>query len=294
MPSRRRPLHATAHPVAPAAPATVATAPGDRPRPRARRQGFTLIELLTVIAIIGILAAILIPTIEACRRQARTSREVSAARHVMAAFQMAADERRGVYLSLLANGESSNEGGAAITNGTAAGRWPHHLRPYLGNRFKNALYVGEQADYYDEVLAGAAVDYTLTLGPSFGMNGDFVGAEPAQRLKDRPVRKLEEAALPSKLIAFTSAQRRDLDPKAGYFRVAAPYAGWPAADVRGVPPDFAQDAAYGYVSYRLGGKAAVIFLDAHVELLTCAELRDMRLWSDQARRRGEPDYRPAY
>ena len=260
-----------------------------------RRGGFSLVELLAVVAIVGALAALLLPALDACRSQARKSREISAARQMMAAFQMAADERKGVYLSLINNGaDSRNEGGQAVSMSAAAVRWPHHLRPYLGNRFKAVLYIGEQADYYDQIVGGAAADYGLTLGTSFGMNGLFVGSVPSANIKDRPVRRLEDAALPGKLIAFASANARALDPKAGYFKIESPFVGWPAADLSAPPSDTALDAAYGYVAYRLGGRAAAVFLDGHVELQTCAQLRDMRLWSDQARRRDDPDYRPAY
>ncbi|RRJ97083.1 prepilin-type N-terminal cleavage/methylation domain-containing protein [Opitutaceae bacterium TAV4] len=44
---------------------------------RARRHAFTLIELLTVIAIIGILAAILIPTVSTVRKTARKAECIS-------------------------------------------------------------------------------------------------------------------------------------------------------------------------------------------------------------------------
>lgn len=259
------------------------------------RRGFTLVELLTVLAIVGVLAALVVPVVASCRAQASKSREIAAARQLMAAFQMAADERRGVFLSLRNNtADSANEGGAKVAHGEAAARWPHHLRPYLGDRFKNALYVNEQSRYYDAIVAGSLPDYTLTIAPSFGFNGLFVGAVASQNIKDRPVRKLEEALLPSKLIAFASAQARELHPDAGYFKIESPAIDWPSADPAAVPGDSSLDAAYGHLSYRLGGKAAVIFLDGHVELLPCARLRDMRLWSDQARRQDKPDYRPAF
>ncbi|MDR1281760.1 MAG: DUF1559 domain-containing protein [Opitutaceae bacterium] len=55
---------------------------------------FTLIELLTVIAIIGILAAIIIPTVGKVRQTARQAQSASNLRQIGLALNMAADDNR--------------------------------------------------------------------------------------------------------------------------------------------------------------------------------------------------------
>jgi prepilin-type N-terminal cleavage/methylation domain-containing protein/prepilin-type processing-associated H-X9-DG protein len=72
------------------------------PIPQPRRSlpttaAFTLIELLTVIAIIGILAAILIPTVGRVRSSARTSQCASNLRQIGSATLLYANDNRGAF-----------------------------------------------------------------------------------------------------------------------------------------------------------------------------------------------------
>lgn len=262
----------------------------DMPPARPRHRAFTLLELLVVIAIIGVLAALVVPTIGACRGHARKSREISAARQLLVAYHLSAEENRGVLLPLqdVASG-TTNERRQTIT-GIAAYRWPHRIRPYLGDRFRATLYVNDQAEFYDEKLND---DYALSIATTFGLNGVFVGGDFSTLVKDRPVRRLSEAAAPARLIAFASTHYREYHPKSGYWRVSAPSFGWPSVDPAGLPATPAQDAAYGHLAARWDGRAAVAYLDGHVELQSTAQLRDMRLWSDLARRADNPNYAPA-
>ena len=72
------------------------------------RNAFTLIELLTVIAIIGILAAILIPVVSSVRESARASKCVSNLRQIGMAFHAFAADNQDRFPGLFYNGQPSH------------------------------------------------------------------------------------------------------------------------------------------------------------------------------------------
>jgi prepilin-type N-terminal cleavage/methylation domain-containing protein/prepilin-type processing-associated H-X9-DG protein len=126
------------------------------PRPQA---AFTLIELLTVIAIIGILAAILIPTVGAVRESARATQCVSNLRQIGVGLRMFAEDNRG-FLPVATN---FTAGVQSHYNGWRPFENPYHTHPQwsgqLGSYIKLESGNGSGNDGTPRVFVCRSVKY---------------------------------------------------------------------------------------------------------------------------------------
>jgi prepilin-type N-terminal cleavage/methylation domain len=109
-------------------------APGRR-APLSPRAAFTLIELLTVIAIIGVLAAILIPVVGRVRQSARTAHCIKNLQNIGAAFQLYAADNKGLYPALRWRSQDADRLPSSQLNPSTKG-WQIEISPYLARDIK--------------------------------------------------------------------------------------------------------------------------------------------------------------
>jgi prepilin-type N-terminal cleavage/methylation domain-containing protein/prepilin-type processing-associated H-X9-DG protein len=210
---------------------------------KTKPQAFTLIELLTVIAVIGVLAAILIPAVSKVRHRAQTTEAISNLRQIGAAALLYANDHQGKVPGL---------GNDTTTNGMgAAGA----LFPYLESRTMDGFPTWEELKRtYLAIRDPRMPDEILRDGWNWlGFNGlfaDYPQAVSGGPQPDKDERRLLNFEKPNQVIYAASGN--------GNLKVDQ------ASNPAQLPvPKSPRQGFY----FCHDGAVPVAFLDGHVEML---------------------------
>jgi prepilin-type N-terminal cleavage/methylation domain-containing protein len=215
----------------------------------ARPRAFTLIELLTVIAIIGILAAILIPTVGRVRVSAKASTSASNLRQLSSAHNLYAAERR----DSLVSGPKDADGNAA---------WHGQLYGYVPRALRTTIFQNPNAA--SNIVPSAIPFNTYSINPNLNQGeGQPFGTKVKYY-------KLNEIKSPSRFIVWTDGyQRGNGTASAQLVQTWITFTGDKSLPLAG---DTANATGNGYIAYPNGGKGHASRLDGSVFIISPGQL----------------------
>ncbi|HSI07892.1 MAG TPA: DUF1559 domain-containing protein [Rariglobus sp.] len=223
--------------------------------PASSRKAFTLIELLTVIAIIGILAAILLVSLGRVRESARASQCTSGLRQITLAIFVYAGEHRDFMPAGTIKAETSGLSGDQ--------QWSKQIRDYLPQRGttltaqEHPIFVCADSDY-SKPLNEVSRSYTATAA-IMGANSSGTYGKSAE--------------VPRQLSSITERPRTPLiidGKESGTSGASQSVINWTTAS-----GDIAQSAttATTYLDFRHSDRMNVAFADGSVRAQTLADTK---------------------
>lgn len=208
--------------------------------PRVLCSAFTLIELLTVIAIIGILAAIIIPTVGRVRASAQAAKSGSNIRQLANMTQLMAQDNGGWVPQ-------------------ACWAWK---KEEFASRYINA-YSLRSYGYSDAVGTCGAVNDGVTYPPHYGLNSNLTATSPNVYYYEHGKYKLNRVLSAQTILFAETKWVSGWGFNASVVTDAAPEGGGRTS---------AYFAANTTFDPRHNDKGYVAYADAHIALRTAAEL----------------------
>lgn len=276
--------------------ARLASASMNTPRRLTKDSAFTLIELLVVVAIIAILTAILVPVAGMMAKKGRMSRELNAAKNLMAAYAAYSTAHDGQLIKGYDKTETevSLPGGVTVS-GEMVCRYPWRLAEFLGGQLEGVFLVNDNTRQTAKLHTDSfEYQYRASLNPAFGINaycvGGFDDGSGSGFFSSDVVTRMAGASNSSRLIVFATARMKQtgVEDTPGNFLVVPPRL-WRTQWSRPFDPK-KTSASFGNVDLRWDNKAICAFLDGHVEMLGEEEIVDMRRWSNTAAENNDPNF----
>jgi hypothetical protein len=277
---------------------------------------------MVVIAIIGVLSAIVLPAASMLERAADMTDEIAIGRRTTQAWRNWSIDHNGTLLpgqlamdeALSPHEAPTHVNGVSIPE-IARRRWLWRLHAYLDNP-NQTLWGGAQSTWRSQVMDGAGDPttrlYVASLHPTFGMNAEWIGGRQSNESDSWALTQfmqsqdplatplfatsLSHLKRPADLVLFASAHGQDTasggQPIEGWWRIEPPFrpgasggqTSWETTDSGGfqTPTGTSDPAASGFVSARHSGKTVVASPDGSVKAEAFDRLADMQRWADGA------------
>ena len=250
------------------------------------KAGFSLIELLAVIAVVGILVAIILPVTNSVRNSARITKSLSNLRQLAAGMQMYSTDNQGFYPIGYHESPSDDELSKYINDrGLDPG-----FKPYGGaSNYSNGLIWYQQiAPYIDEIIRPGNAD-SILVSPftedsveqsssivycSYSVHGAI---SPNVSFADGhwiPVWNIREN--PSDIILIGEGTLTGNNIAQAIFQDPNEWLEVTGASLDAVITETSESSP-GALSYRANNQALVAFLDGHVAALPKGTVRNRNI-----------------